>query len=238
MTWPDRQFQDFIELVSKGSKLEISYDAKELESPRDNENCRYGGHCMIWAKTDKSFKTKYRDVPLIALVNVSFHAQQKQNNYCIGKAFQMHLRWDGSLGFPGGFLEENESIVDGTSREIEEEMGVDSAHLQLTPQDFVFKTSQQDVVSGKMLHLFFFSKEVCEQTFLELEENSRKAQHFGTEVLGNIRVPLHLWRTNEGFPKFLTNSFIGTAKLQLLLALNRHGIMDSKTMAEYYAMHH
>ena len=37
---------------------------------------------------------------------------------------QMHLRFDGYLGFPGGTIEPNETVIDGVSREVQEEVAI------------------------------------------------------------------------------------------------------------------
>lgn len=37
--------------------------------------------------------------------------------------FQMHLRFDGTFGFPGGLIKPGEDVVDGLNREMAEEIG-------------------------------------------------------------------------------------------------------------------
>ena len=159
----------------------------------------------------------------------------------------MHLRFDGKLGFPGGIIDGNETVIDGVTREIKEEMNID---VKLCPEDFVsletveYHRQKHDKVWNKM-NLYFFAKEMDESTFLQMEEKCRKAQHFGIEVLGTIRAPLHQWTnaTNaeqkpEGFPLFLTHTFAGNAKGQLLLALNKHKIMTEENLISAYKMYH
>ena len=86
------------------------------------------------------------------------------------------------------------------------------------------------------MHLFFFSKEISEEDFILMEENSKKAEHFGSEILGTMRVPVYFWREKGGFPTFLKNAFAGTAKPQLLLALYKHDILAKEELIKAYTM--
>ena len=145
----------------------------------------------------------------------------------------MHLRFDGYLGYPGGLIDPGETIIEGVSREIKEEIGIDQSDFKLTKQDFVCRMTvpyQKPGRKHKKSHLFFFSKEVSEENFLLMEENSKKAEHFGSEILGNIRVPLYTlpWNEKDGFPAFLTNAFVSVAKLQLFLTLYKNEILTSE----------
>ena len=153
----------------------------------------------------------------------------------------MHLRFDGFLGFPGGFIEHNEKIIDGVSREVQEEMAFNPSMLKLTSDDFVCRTTipyQKPGTSFKKMNLFFFSKEISEDDFIQMEENSKKAEHFGSEILGIIRVPVYFWKEKGGFPTFLTNAFPCTAKPQLLLALYKNGILTKEEIMESYKLLH
>ncbi len=49
---------------------------------------------------------------------------------------------------------------------------------------------------------------------------------FRSEVMGNFRVPLFTLQDGfRGFPQFLTNSFAGSSREQLLIGLRKTGIM-------------
>ena len=133
----------------------------------------------------------------------------------------MHLRFDGKLGYPGGIIDPGETIIEGVQREILEETNL---KMKLTPDDFVASMEEEykAIRHGKeyeKIKLYFFSKEIDEENFLKFEDESRQAKHFGIEILGHIRAPLYRFRQTEGLPRFLTNSFAGTAKVQLLLAI-------------------
>ena len=42
--------------------------------------------------------------------------------------FQLQLRWDGTLGFPGGSIKDKEDLVKGLNRELKEELGIDRSN--------------------------------------------------------------------------------------------------------------
>ena len=99
----------------------------------------------------------------------------------------MQLRFDGKFGYPGGFIDPGESIVEGVNREMNEEMSIDLNEVSVTKEDFVFSVEQEqkDEKFGQKfakLKLYFFVKEIDEPTFNKIENNSRNAEHFGTEV--------------------------------------------------------
>ncbi|XP_035677545.1 U8 snoRNA-decapping enzyme-like isoform X2 [Branchiostoma floridae] len=84
----------------------------------------------------------------------------------------MQMRFDGRLGFPGGFVNLEEGLEAGLNRELEEEMGLDS--------------------------------------------------------LGLVRVPVYTLPRDKvgGLPAFLSNTFIGTAREELLMGLEQEGILS------------
>jgi len=219
MVWPPtKDFTDFIASLVENSELCFDPKITDTVSGADEES-RYAGHCLLWARTSA---LGIGEIKLKALVN-------------------MHLRFDGFLGFPGGFIEHNETIIDGVSREVQEEMAFNQSMLKLTTNDFVCRTTipyQKSGTNFKKMNLFFFSKEISEDDFIQMEENSKKAEHFGSEILGIIRVPVYFWREKGGFPTFLTNAFACTAKPQLLLALYKNGILTKEEIMESYKLLH
>ena len=50
----------------------------------------------------------------------------------------MQMRFDGKLGFPGGFVEPGEDIVVGLNRELIEEIKLDTTKHAITKEDFLF----------------------------------------------------------------------------------------------------
>ena len=75
-------------------------------------------------------------------------------------------------------------------------MNLDPKDLKLSQDDFICraiidKSDEKFDRTWSKLRLYFFAKEISEEAFLKMEEESRKAVHFGTEILGNIRAPVH-----------------------------------------------
>ena len=89
---------------------------------------------------------------------------------------QVQMRWDGTIGFPGGFIKSREDVAKGLNRELAEEMNVKSKDLTITNDDFM------------MAHLtskfsfYLFTKEISAELFMTLEANSLAASDFGKEV--------------------------------------------------------
>ncbi|KAA0183280.1 hypothetical protein HAZT_HAZT002995 [Hyalella azteca] len=52
-------------------------------------------------------------------------------------AVMMHLRFDGTFGFPGGLINRGEDILDGLTRELKEELAYNPAvHKPITYDDY------------------------------------------------------------------------------------------------------
>ncbi|ROT69831.1 U8 snoRNA-decapping enzyme [Penaeus vannamei] len=131
-------------------------------------------------------------------------------------AIMMHLRFDGTFGFPGGLIEDGEDVIDGLNREMAEEIGWNPA-----------------LETRKNMVLHFFIVQITLEQFTELEKNCVLAPEYGNEVFGTIRVPLYTMANEySGLPAFLNNKFIGIAKQQLLLALYQQKIMPESEITE------
>lgn len=84
---------------------------------------------------------------------------------------------------------------------------------------------------------------VPESPFLPWLGQDRSAQGpgpspglFSMQVLGLVRVPLYTQKDRVGgFPNFLSNAFISTAKYQLLFALKVLNMMPEEKLAEALA---
>ncbi|XP_071530007.1 U8 snoRNA-decapping enzyme-like [Panulirus ornatus] len=137
-------------------------------------------------------------------------------------AVMMHLRFDGTFGFPGGLIKPGEDVVDGLNREMAEEIGWSLTDHPVTWTDYY---STQVEHSKKMILHFFITRVTFDQ-FTSLERNCPLALEYGIEVFGTVRVPLYTMRNMySGLPAFLNNKFIGTAKQQLLLAMYHTNIL-------------
>ncbi|KAF8564903.1 hypothetical protein P879_01671 [Paragonimus westermani] len=134
----------------------------------------------------------------------------------------MQLRFDGSVGFPGGLIDPgDESVVTGLNREVVEEMGYNLPELAFTNDDFVVAH-----YCPRSHHvLYFFAKPVSTEQFKHLERCTLAAQEYGYETQGVIRVPCYTMDDGQkGLPVYLTNSFAGNAKCQLFAGLYKGDI--------------
>ncbi|XP_077696281.1 U8 snoRNA-decapping enzyme [Eretmochelys imbricata] len=139
-------------------------------------------------------------------------------------AVLMQMRFDGQLGFPGGFVDPRDSSLEaGLSRELREELGPGAAPLSLAEGDHLgarFAETPQRLVAH------FYAKRLSLEQLRALEEGATKAADHGLEVLGLVRVPLYTLRDGVGgLPTFLSNSFVASARQQLLQALGALGLV-------------
>ncbi|XP_018016749.1 U8 snoRNA-decapping enzyme [Hyalella azteca] len=145
-------------------------------------------------------------------------------------AVMMHLRFDGTFGFPGGLINRGEDILDGLTRELKEELAYNPAvHKPITYDDY----HSSRIVEDKLLVLHLFVVELSMDQFVSLEKNATSAEEYGVEVFGTVRVPLYTMNNKYGgLPAFLNNRFIGCAKQELIMALFSIGILTDDQIDE------
>ena len=145
----------------------------------------------------------------------------------------MQMRFDGTLGFPGGVVDAGETPDYACSRECWEELGVSKTELVITPDDHIFTHYSRET----HIVLHFFAKEISLDLFMKIEKCIPSCNDWGEEVsssskcgiaittmstfqvLGVVRCPLYTLPNSLGLPAFLRNQFIGNARDQLLEAL-------------------
>ncbi|XP_063064172.1 U8 snoRNA-decapping enzyme [Engraulis encrasicolus] len=140
----------------------------------------------------------------------------------------MQMRFDGLLGFPGGLVDpSSESLEAGLMRELKEELGI---AVPVTPQDHVVSCHAP---SCPTLITHFYVKKMEESQIRELERAAvTMATDHGLEVMGMVRVPLYFLKKGGGLPSFLSHSFIGNSRAQLLSALQSLGLMSPGELDE------
>jgi len=180
-------------------------ESVEKEFLPSEETYKRAAHVMFFARTDQKL--------------------WDEHSY---KAFiNMHLRFDGRLGFPGGLIDGNEKVETALNREVCEEMG--DGNPLIVEKDWLCSHYS----SKEKLLMHFYCKEVDQNEFFEIEKRGLCSKEYGVEILGLIRVPLYTRkRNNGGFPMFLKNNFAGTARKNLLDALVSKGIMNHKEIKE------
>ncbi|XP_013419203.1 uncharacterized protein LOC106179938 [Lingula anatina] len=184
---------------------QISYEDAMGKTWGKNEKkpYRHAAHAMIYAPDGKILWDMYENKAVIL----------------------MTMRFDGYIGFPGGIMDDGETLEFWLNRELEEEIGLDLTRHSFTKEDHVLS----HVIHKKKLLLHFYCKRVTLEECLEIEKRTIDADEYGFEVLGPIRVPMFTFKDNErGLPIFLSNKFIGNAKEDLLYCIERENIMTKE----------
>ncbi|XP_015924543.1 U8 snoRNA-decapping enzyme isoform X2 [Parasteatoda tepidariorum] len=124
----------------------------------------------------------------------------------------MQMRFDGTLGFHGGIIDEGTDILTGLNRELKEEINLKST-FHVTHEDHMFT----HVANSKKFCYHFYAKEVSKEEFQSIEYDTLCADEYGIETFGLVRVPMFVMHDHiRGLPTFLKNQFAGCAKIQLL----------------------
>lgn len=132
----------------------------------------------------------------------------------------IQLRFDGSLGFPGGEVDEEiteKGILEATGRELKEEINFSGDEFQI--EDWVCSHKAEERI---VLH--FFAKQITNEQFQTIEKYHAEACHFPQESLGLFRMPLgEKGKVTSSLARnflknFLRQKFAGNAKMQLMEA--------------------
>ncbi|KAM4609742.1 U8 snoRNA-decapping enzyme [Polymixia lowei] len=181
--------------------------------------CRHACHVMLYSETKAQL---FGRIPIRHII-------------------LMQMRFDGLLGFPGGLVNPSkENLEAGLGRELWEELGV---ALPVSEEDHVASChAPSSSSSSSHLITHFYVKKVEEKQIKEVEQAAAStATDHGQEVLGMVRVPLYTMKGGGGLPSFLTHSFIGSARSQLLDALLRFNLVTPqelhKALAHAAKMH-
>ncbi|CAL4171250.1 unnamed protein product, partial [Meganyctiphanes norvegica] len=162
-----------------------------------------------------------------ALIWTPWEGHSNFGNY--KAAILMHLRFDGTIGFPGGLIDKGENLIDGLAREMSEEINWKPEYHTITWDDYY----STHVDKRSKLILNFFVIKISMENFKKMEIDSLLAQEYGKEVFGNLRVPLYTMDNQyNGFPAFLNNKFVGNAKQQLLLGIIHKNILTEEEVEE------
>ncbi|XP_067836456.1 U8 snoRNA-decapping enzyme [Heptranchias perlo] len=141
-------------------------------------------------------------------------------------ALLMQMRFDGKIGFPGGFVDTRDgSLEEGLNRELSEELGCDPKWLRIAEADYASSHATEALPQKVVAH--FYTKRISLDELRKVEMSAVHAKDHGREVMGTIRVPLYTLRDGfGGLPAFLTNTFIGNAKDQLIYALRTLNLLS------------
>lgn len=139
-------------------------------------------------------------------------------------------RWDGRMGFPGGTLNEGETIVEALIREIKEEIGITIKAEKIHPiashtANITTHFYGLKVLEIEFLHIYYhilnnFSRSILLHAYEEGDES-----HFMSEITGIKIVPLVEHR-GKGINNFIDNHFAGSSREDLLVLMQEFLNMD------------
>nr|XP_018878649.2 U8 snoRNA-decapping enzyme [Gorilla gorilla gorilla] len=140
-------------------------------------------------------------------------------------AILMQMRFDGRLGFPGGFVDSQDSSLEvGLNRGLLELLGEAAAAFRVERPDY----RSSHAGSGPRVVAHFYAKSLTLEQLLAVEASATGAKDHGLEVLGLVQVPLYTLHDGVGgLPIFLENCFIGAAREQLLDTLQDLGVVEA-----------
>jgi U8 snoRNA-decapping enzyme len=134
-------------------------------------------------------------------------------------AFIMIDRWDGRMGFPGGTVNESESLMEALLREIKEEIGITIKPSQVHPivsheSRLITHLYGLKVLEAEFLHIYYhilnnFSRSILLHAYEEGDES-----HFMSEITGIKIVPV-IRHDGKGINKFVENAFAGATREDL-----------------------
>lgn len=92
----------------------------------------------------------------------------------------MQMRFDGRLGFPGGFVDPRDiSLEEGLNRELCEELGPGAASLHLAEKDYLSSHASEQ---PQRVVMHFYAKQLSLEEFRMVEEGAIQAKDHGLEV--------------------------------------------------------
>lgn len=126
-------------------------------------------------------------------------------------------RWDGNIGFIGGYVDEGETDLQAALRELKEE-------INFIPTEPVVKIHK---TKFKHIELVLFTVAVSYSELKQMVAGAHLAEHYITEVAG---LNINHWINYEGkpaFDRFMANSHAPKLREQIE-ALNKHYGWDDK----------
>jgi U8 snoRNA-decapping enzyme len=143
------------------------------------------------------------------------------------------MRWDARLGFPGGMVDEGESLAEAALREVQEEIHFFKLDPALSSEE---QKQQQSRFLGRLtpivshqikpdLNVHFFSCEISIEERDYIRAHAHLAPHANAEVAGvNF---IHCFdRSKKGFSTLLTHGFFAPGVREELISLIDHHTIE------------
>lgn len=135
------------------------------------------------------------------------------------------MRWDGSIGFPGGKVDESdkingcltrESLINALCREMNEEINIplDSIDKNNFKELCTFKDTKED--TGEAIYIHNFIYEVEKENLIPIIKNALNSPHIISENCGNILLHLINYSETKGINNLLNHKYSGSAKEELI----------------------
>eukprot|EP00731_Ephydatia_muelleri_P021494 Em0014g85a len=172
----------------------------------DDTRYRHAAHAMVYAPVREKMLGKY------------------EYKYAV----MMQCRFDGTLGFPGGIVDSGETPEASVTREFVEEVGVAVGDVVFEEKDHIVT----HVSDHTHFCLHFFAREVDLDMFVAMERKALLSKDWGQEVMGIVRCPLYTLPNGLGLPAFLKHDFIGNSRDQLLIGIERRGLLSPAELKE------
>lgn len=110
-------------------------------------------------------------------------------------------RWDGKIGFPGGYIEEGETAIEGALRELEEETSI------------IVEPEELELISADN-GVYFYGVEKTIEEVIRYQKEMCESIDYGTEIIGSTI--LYLGDYKDSFKSFMSYPFVKEAKVQLI----------------------
>lgn len=126
---------------------------------------------------------------------------------------QMQMRFDGRLGFPGGFVDAQDSCLeDGLNRELREELGEAMSAFRVERSDY----RSSHIAGRQRVVAHFYAKRLTLEQLQTVEARAPQAKDHGLEV-GPAWDPLQLpsFLPTPPSPRKATDWFVEILTLQL-----------------------
>ena len=124
----------------------------------------------------------------------------------------MMMRWDGLIGFPGGSVEDGESLTKAVAREIKEEVNWDIDISKLNP---LCSLSLED----RNIHCFYYVVE--NDTMKRIIRSATNGPNFLKENQGCFAVQIANFENGTGIKQFRKSNFKGTAGIEFDILLKQ-----------------